>query len=62
LSLVVLIHDMQQVEAYGHSPGLGYKGKTCEPRSVLATGVRPVSLCPLVIGSNLGVWSCLDIV
>jgi hypothetical protein len=46
LSLVVLVRGMQQVEACGHSPGFGYKGKTCEPRSILVTGVRPVSLWP----------------
>jgi hypothetical protein len=47
---VVLVCGMQQAEAYGHSPGFGYKGETCEPRSVLATGVRPARLWPLVIG------------
>jgi hypothetical protein len=40
------------VEAYGHSPGFGYKGETCEPQSVLVTGVRPVSLWPLITDSN----------
>jgi hypothetical protein len=30
LSLVVLVCGMQQVEACGHSPRFGYKGKTCE--------------------------------
>jgi hypothetical protein len=47
LSLVVLVRGMQQVEACGHSPGFVYKGKTCEPQSVLAIGVRPVRLWPL---------------
>jgi hypothetical protein len=32
---------MQEVEACGHSPGFGYKGETCEPRSVLAQGLFP---------------------
>jgi hypothetical protein len=62
LSQVVLVRGMQQVEGCGHSPGFGYKGETCEPRSILATGVRPVRLWPLVTESNLGVWSCLDVV
>jgi hypothetical protein len=35
---------MQQVEACEHSHVFwGYKGETCEPWSVLAIGVRPVS-------------------
>jgi hypothetical protein len=34
----------------------------CERWSVLATGVTPVSLWPLIIVSNLSVWSCIDIV
>jgi hypothetical protein len=46
----------------GHSPSFGYKGETSKPRSVLVTGVRPVSLWPLIIESNLGAWSCLDVV
>jgi hypothetical protein len=29
---------------------------------VLATGVRPVRLCPLVTVGNLGAMSCLDTV
>jgi hypothetical protein len=62
LSQVVLIRGMQQVEACGHSPGFGYKGKTCDPQSVLAIGVRPMSLWPLVTESNIGVWSCLDVI
>jgi hypothetical protein len=53
LSQVVLVHGMQHMEACGHSPGFGYKGKTCESQSVLAIGVRPVSLWPLVTESNL---------
>jgi hypothetical protein len=40
---------MLQVEAYGHSPGFGYRCETYELCSVLATGVRPVSSSPLVI-------------
>jgi hypothetical protein len=48
LSRVGLVWGMQQVEACGHSPNFGYKGKTCGPRSVLATGVRPVILWPFI--------------
>jgi hypothetical protein len=62
LSELVLVRGMQQVEACGHSPAFGYKGKNFEPRSLLDTGVRPLSLWPLVIESNLGAWSCLDVV
>jgi hypothetical protein len=58
---VVFVRGMQQVESCGHSPSFGYKDKTFEPRSVLATGVRPVRLWPLVTESNLGAWSCLDV-
>jgi hypothetical protein len=53
---------MQQVEACGHSLGFGYKGETCEPQSVLATGVRTMSLWPLITVSNIGAWLCLDVV
>jgi hypothetical protein len=41
---------------------LGYRWDAYECGSVLAIGVTPVSLWPLVIGSNLGAWSCLDVV
>jgi hypothetical protein len=50
------------VEAYEHSPGFGYRGETCELWSVVATGVRPVTLWPLVTVSNLGASSCLEVV
>jgi hypothetical protein len=53
---------MQQVEACRHCLDFGYKGETCESRSVLVTGVRPVRLWPLITKSNLGAWSCLDVV
>jgi hypothetical protein len=62
LGLVGSFCGMLQVEACGHSHGFDYKGETCELWSVLATGVRPVSLWPLVTVSNLGAMSCLDIV
>jgi hypothetical protein len=53
------------VEACGHSLWFGYKSETCEFRSVLVTGVRDVSLWPLVTVDNLspvtaapvGFWS-----
>jgi hypothetical protein len=41
---------------------LGHMWDACEHGSVLATGVTPVSLWPLVTWSNLGAWLCLDIV
>jgi hypothetical protein len=41
---------------------LGYGWDNCERGAVLAIGVTPVSLWPLVTGSNLGALSCLDVV
>jgi hypothetical protein len=41
---------------------LGYRWDAYEHGLVLATDVTPVSLWPLVTGSNLGVWSHLDVV
>jgi hypothetical protein len=55
-----VVCGMQQVEACGHSPSFGNRGKTYKFWLVLAIGVRPVSLWPFVTKSNLGVWSCLD--
>jgi hypothetical protein len=40
----------------------GYRWDASERRSVLATGVTPMSLRHLITVGNLGVWSCLDIV
>jgi hypothetical protein len=40
----------------------GYRWDVCEHWSVLATGVTPMSLRPLITVGNLGAWSCLDIV
>jgi hypothetical protein len=40
----------------------GYRCDACEHWSILATGVTPVSLRPLIIVGNIGAWSCLDIV
>jgi hypothetical protein len=62
LGRVGLVWGMQQVEACRHSLGFGYKGETCEPQSVLATGVRTMSLWPLITVSNIGAWLCLDVV
>jgi hypothetical protein len=62
LSPVILVYDMQLVEACGHSPGFSYMGETCELLFILATVVRPVSLWPLITVGNLGVSSCLDVV
>jgi hypothetical protein len=45
-----------------HSPWFGYRWDAYEHWSVLAIGVTPVSLWPLVRGSNLGSWSCIDVV
>jgi hypothetical protein len=56
------VRGMQQVEPCGNSPSFGNRGKTCEFWLVLATVVRLVSLWPLGTESNLGVWSCLDVV
>jgi hypothetical protein len=41
---------------------LGYRRDAWERGLVLATGVTPVSLRPLITISNLGAWSCLDVV
>jgi hypothetical protein len=40
----------------------GYMWDAYEHGSVLATGVTPVSLRPLITMGNLGVWSCLEVV
>jgi hypothetical protein len=60
LSLVDLVQGMQQVRRL--CPWFGYRWDACECWSVLATGVTTVSLRPLIIVGNHGVWSCLDIV
>jgi hypothetical protein len=41
---------------------LGYRWDACECGLILATGVTPVSLWPIVLASNLGMWLCLDVV
>jgi hypothetical protein len=40
----------------------GYRWDACEHGSVLATGVTPVNLWPLITVGNLGVLSCLEVV
>jgi hypothetical protein len=60
LSLVGLVHGMQQVQSL-HA-WFGYWWDACERWSVLAIGVTLVSLRPLITVGNLGAWSCLDIV
>jgi hypothetical protein len=60
LSLVGLVHGMQQVQSL--CAWFGYRWDACERWLVLATGVTPMSLKPLITMGNLGVWSCLDVV
>jgi hypothetical protein len=60
ISLVVLAHGMQQVQSL--CAWFGYMWDACERWSVLATGVTPVSLWPLITVGNLGPSSCLDVV
>jgi hypothetical protein len=44
------------------SDSFGYRGETCELLLVLATGVTPRSLRPMITVGNLGAWLCIDIV
>jgi hypothetical protein len=60
LSLVGPVHSMQLVRSL--CAWFGYRWDACERWLVLATGVIPVSWRPLITISNLGAWSCLDIV
>jgi hypothetical protein len=60
LSLVSLAHVMQQVRSL--CSWFGYMCDACESWSVLATGVTPVSLRPLITMGNLVAWSCLDVI
>jgi hypothetical protein len=43
-------------------PWFGYRWDACERWLVLAIGVTPMSLRPLITFGNLGAWSCLDVV
>jgi hypothetical protein len=60
LGPVGLVRDMQQVRSL--CARFGYRWDVCERWSVLATGVTPRSLRPLITMGNLGAWVCLDIV
>jgi hypothetical protein len=60
LSLVSLVHVMQQVQSL--CAWFSYRWDAYARWLVLAMGVTPVSLRPLITVVNLGVWSCLDIV
>jgi hypothetical protein len=60
LSVVGLVHGMQQVRSL--CAQFGYRCDACKHWSVLAIGVTPVSLRPLITMGNLGAWSCLDVV
>jgi hypothetical protein len=60
LGLVGLVHGMQQMRSL--CARFGYRWDAYERWSVLATGVTPGSLRPLITVGNLGAWSCLDIV
>jgi hypothetical protein len=51
---------MQQVRSL--CARFGYRWDACERWSVLAIGVTPESLMPLITVGSLGVWLCLDIV
>jgi hypothetical protein len=60
LGLVGLVRGMQQVRSL--CAWFGYRWDDRERWSVLATGVTPGSLRPLITVGNLGAWLCLDIV
>jgi hypothetical protein len=45
-----------------HGSCFGYRRDSCECWSVLAIGVTPVSLWPLITVGNLGVMLCLEVV
>jgi hypothetical protein len=49
-------------EACVYGSWIGYGWDVCEHWSVLATGVTPVSLWPLITVGNLGASSYLDVV
>jgi hypothetical protein len=60
LGPVHLVRGMQQVRSL--CAWFGYRWDACEHCSVLATGVTPRSLRPLITMGNLDAWLCLDIV
>jgi hypothetical protein len=45
-----------------HGSWYGYRWDACERWLLLATGVTPMSLWPLITMGNLGASSCLDVV
>jgi hypothetical protein len=45
-----------------HGSWFGYRWDACERGSVLAIGVTPVSLWPLITMGNLGALAILDVV
>jgi hypothetical protein len=51
---------MQQVRSL--CAWFGYRWDAYDRWSVVATGVTPMSLRPLITMGNLGAWSCLDII
>jgi hypothetical protein len=57
-SLAVLARGMQEVQSL--CAWFGYWWGACQCLLVLARGVTPVSLWPLITVGNLGAWSCLD--
>jgi hypothetical protein len=61
LSLVVGLMSCSRCEARGHSSLFGYRWDACERWSVLATGVTPMSLWPLITMGNLGASPFLDV-
>jgi hypothetical protein len=60
LGPVGLVRGMQRVRIL--CARFGYRWDACERWLVLAIGVTPVSLRPLITMGNLGAWLCLDIV
>jgi hypothetical protein len=60
LGPVGLVRGMQQVRNL--CAQFSYSWDACERGSVLATGVTPGSLRPLITVGNIGAWLCLDIV
>jgi hypothetical protein len=62
LSPVVCFVVCNRCETCVHGSWFGYRWDTCERGSVLATGVTPMNLRPLITFGNLGEWSCLDVV
>jgi hypothetical protein len=45
-----------------HGSQFRYRWDACDHCSVLATGVTPVSLWPLINMGNLGALLCLDVI